>query len=98
MPSISQIAAISYPAVLAEMRKAANQWAESAAMREMERQGFVKRVSLGQTIEAPLDYQANAGADFLATDTTATSTSKTDVVTAASYSIASLSVPVTWSK
>lgn len=96
--TVSQIAAASYPAVLAEMRKAANQWAESAFMRELEKQGGIVRKSLGSQIEAPLDYRANAAAAFLANDMQATSLSKTDVITAAVYDIAELSVPVVWSK
>ena len=96
--TISQIVAVSYPAVLAEMRKAANQWAESAFMRELERQGAVERKSLGATIEAPLDYQRNPGTAFLTTDLTPTSMTKTEVLTSASYDIAEVSVPVVWSK
>jgi hypothetical protein len=96
--SISQIVAASYPAVLAEMRKPANQWAESAFLNELERQGAIKRTSLGPTIEAPIDWQRNPGTDFLATDLTSTSLTKTDVISAASYSVAELSVPVVWSK
>lgn len=96
--TISQIVAVSYPAVLAEMRKAANQWAESAFLRELEKQGAIKRESLGATIEAPLDYQRNPGAQVLVTDMAPTSLAKTEVLTAASYSIAEISVPVVWSK
>lgn len=96
--TISQIVAVSYPAVLAEMRKAANQWAESAFLRELERQGAVVRKSLGPTIEAPLDYQRNPGAAFLATDLQPTSMSKTEVLTAASFEVAEISVPIVWSK
>lgn len=96
--TISQIVAVSYPAVLAEMRKAANQWAESAFMRELERQGGIVRKSLGATIEAPLDYQRNPGTTFLATDLQATSLTKTEVITSATYAIAEVSVPVVWSK
>jgi hypothetical protein len=90
--------AVSYPAVLADKRKAANQWAESAFMRELERQGAVKRVSLGATIEAPLDYQRNPGTAILATDLQPTSLSKTEVLTSASYDIAEISAPIVWSK
>jgi hypothetical protein len=39
--TIAQIVAVSYPAVLAEMRKTHNQWAESAFMGELQKQGFV---------------------------------------------------------
>jgi hypothetical protein len=95
---IEQIVAVSYPAVLAEMRKAANQWVESAAMRELERQGAVTRVSLGDHIEAPLDYRPNPDAAILASDQDTASLLKTIVVTSASYPVAQLSVPVVWTK
>ena len=96
--TIGQIAAVSYPAVLTEMRKAANQWAESALMRELERQGAIERKSLGATIEAPLDFQRNPGTVIQATELQGLSLTKTEVVTAASYSIAEVTAPVTWSK
>lgn len=96
--SISQILAASYPAVVNEKKKPTNQWAESALLRELERQGAIKRVSFGPTIERTLDYRRNAGAAVLSTDLQPMSLTKTEVITAASYSIASVSVPVTWSK
>lgn len=96
--TIGQMAAVSYPAVLAEKRKAANQWAENALLRELEKQGGIKRENLGPTIEAPLDYQSNPGTEFLVTELTPVSLQKTEVVTSASYTPAELSVPVTWSK
>lgn len=96
--TISQIAAASYPAVLAAMRKPENQWADHAFMTELERLGALKKVSLGETIQAPLDYRRNQGGDFLASDMTPVSLVKTEVLTAADYAIAELSVPVTWSK
>ncbi len=96
--TISQIVAVSYPAVLAEMRKAQNQWAESAFMRELEKQGALERKSLGATIEAPLDYQRNPGTTFLSNELQTTSMTKTEVVSSASYDIAEVSVPIVWSK
>jgi len=96
--TIDQIVAVSYPAVLAEMRKAENQWNESAVLREMERQGAIQRVSLGDHIEAPLDYRPNPDAAILASDQDTASLLKTDVMTAASYVVAQLSVPVVWTK
>lgn len=96
--SIDQITSVSYPAVLAEMRKAENQWAENAALRELEKQGAIDRVSLGPTIECPLDYRVNPDTAILAGDQDEASLVKTDVVTAASYSVAQLSVPVVWTK
>lgn len=96
--TIGQIAAVSYPAVLAEAKKAANQWSESAFMRELERQGAIKKKSLGETIEVPLDYQRNQSAGFLANDMATTSLSKTEVLGTASYAVSSLGAQVTWSK
>ena len=80
------------------MRKGANQWAESAALREMERQGVIQRISLGATIEAPLDYRVNPDTAVLANDQDEASLVKTEIMTAASYSVAQLSVPVVWTK
>jgi hypothetical protein len=96
--SISQISAVSFPAVLAESRKAENQWAENAALREMERQGFIDKRSLGETIQAPLDYRRNPAGAFLTTSMQTVSLTKTEVITAAQYDIAELSIPVTWAK
>lgn len=96
--TIDQISAVSYPAVLAEMRKAANQWTENAALRALEKKGFIQRVSLGPTIEAPLDYRSNPDTAVLASDQDTASLLKTDVITSASYSVAQISVPVTWTK
>lgn len=96
--SIEQIAAVSYPAVLAEMRKAANQWAESAALRVLEKQGFIEHVALGANIEVPLDYRPNPDTAVLAQDQDAASLIKTEVVTSAVYDIAQINVPVTWTK
>jgi hypothetical protein len=98
MPTISQILAASYPAVLNARNKAANQFAESALLREFERQKFIQRKSLGPTIEHTLDYVRNPGTDFLASDLTTTSLSKVEVLTAAVYTPGALSVPIVWSK
>jgi hypothetical protein len=96
--TISQILAVSYAAVVNESNKPANQWAESAYLHELERQGGIKRVSLGPTIEATLDYQRNPNAVFQATDLQPVSLTKTEVLTAASYSVAELTAPMVWSK
>lgn len=95
--TIEQLASVSYPAVLAEMRNQ-NQWAENAALRELERQGAIKHISLGATIEAPLDYRPNPDAAVLAADQDTAALLKTEIVTAASFDIAQISVPVTWTK
>ncbi len=96
--TVSQILAVSYPAVLNEKRSPTNQWAESAFLREMERQGAIVKKSFGPTIEKTLDYLRNPGTDFLATDLTTTSLSKVEVLTAAVYTPGQLTVPITWSK
>lgn len=94
--SISQLLTASYAAVANSTPE--NQWAESAFMRELERQGGIKRVPGGPTIEVPLDFIQNPDLDFLATDFTPVGMDKTEVLTAASYTPAQLSVPVKWSK
>jgi len=96
--TIGQIVAVSYPAVLADQRKPANQWAESAFLREAERQGMIVRKDLGAQIEAPLDYQRNPGTVIQATDLQALSLNKTEVLTSAVYAIAEVSAPIVWSK
>lgn len=96
--TVGQIAAVSYPAVLAEMRRPTNQWAENAALKVMEKMGFIKRVSLGENIECPLDYRANPDTAVLAQDQDAASLLKTEVITSAVFDIAQLNVPVTWTK
>lgn len=96
--TIEQIAAVSYPAVLAEMRKATNQWVENAALREMEKQGVIQRIALGPTIEVPLDYRVNPDTAVLAGDQDEASLVKTEIATSASYSVAQISVPVVWTK
>lgn len=98
MALVSQIISASFAAIVAEARKAANQWVESAFMRELERQGAIERINFGSQIEAPLDYQPNPGTAFLASSLQPMSQAETEVVTSAVYSIAELSVPVTWSK
>jgi len=96
--TIEQIAAVSYPAVLAEMRKPANQWAENAALSVLERMGFIQNVSLGENIEIPVDYRSNPDTAILASDQDAASLLKTEVLTSAVFDIAQLNVPVTWTK
>lgn len=80
------------------MRQPSNQWAENAALRVLEKMGFIKRVSLGETIECPLDYRSNPDTAILAGDQDTATLLKTEVLTSASYNIAQLNVPVTWTK
>lgn len=96
--SISQITSASYNDVVNESRKPENQWAESAAMREMEKQGCIERIPGGPQIEVTLDYKRNDGAEFQTTDMQDVSVAKTDVLTAALYDPAQLSIPLVWSR
>ena len=96
--TISQISAASYPAVLAESRKPTNNWAANAALRALEKSGFIQRVALGPTIEVPVDYRSNPDTAVLVGDQDTASLVKTDVLTAASYDVAQMNVPVTWTK
>ena len=96
--SIEQITAVSYPAVIADMRKPANQWVENAALRELESSGFIQHVDLGANIEAPLDYRPNPDTAIMAGDQDTAALIKTEVITDAVYDIAQLNVPVTWTK
>jgi hypothetical protein len=95
--TIGQIATVSYPAVLADQRKPHNQWAESSYMAELERQGGIKKENFGSTIDAPLDYQRNPGTAIQVSDLAPLSTSKTEVMTSASYSPAEVVAPIVWS-
>lgn len=96
--SISQAIAVSFPKVIADKGKAANQWEESALLREMKKQGMIKSMSLGPTIELPLDFQRNQSGAFQVTDLQPLSLGKTEVLTSASYGIAELTAPIVWSK
>lgn len=95
---IEQIAAAAYPAVLAERKKPANQWAENAALRELERQGCMKALDYGENIEVPLDYRQNPDGGVMASDQEQSTLLKTEVITSAVYDIAQISYWVTWTK
>lgn len=96
--TIDQITAASYPAIVAAARKPANQWSEHSLLDEMEKQKAIVYEPFGATLEEPLDYRRNQGGDFLETDMTSTSLTKTEVLTSASYAVASIAVPITWSE
>lgn len=98
MALVAQIIAVSYNAILADKKKPSNQWAESAFLRELERQGGIDRQNLGPQIEAPLDFQRNPGAVIQTTDLQALSLAKTEVLTTALYTPAEITAPVVWSK
>jgi hypothetical protein len=90
------LVASTYDAKVNENNKGADQWSDTSALNALEEMGGVKRVAGGATPQSALDYRINSGADFLATDTTATSTSKTDILTASSPVWATLVVPANW--
>lgn len=92
----SQLVASTYDAVVNEKNKAADQWSDTSALNHLETVGGVKRVTPGATLQMTLDYRQNSGADFLLTDSTATGTGKTDVLTATAPSWATLVVPSNW--
>ena len=95
---IEQIIAASYPAVLTAMRKPANQWSQTSLMRAMEKIKAVRRKPFGPTLEETLDYRMNPNAAFLATDMTDLVLDKTEVLTAASFAVGELAVPIVWSE
>ena len=94
--NLTQLVATTFDNVVKEKGKAANQWSESAFLNHLKKKGGVKEVPGGATLELTLDFEQNSGADFLATDSTTTGTSKTEVIDAATYSFVPLVVPVNW--
>jgi hypothetical protein len=96
--TIEQMAAVSYPAVVAEMRRPANQWVENAALRVLEKNGFIQHTSLGANIEVPVDYRPNPDTAILAGDQDTAALVKTEIISTAAFDIAQLNVPVTWTK
>lgn len=97
MALIGQMLSVSYPAVLNDKRKPANQWADSTFLTKMEQMGGVRREDLGTTIDRTLDYRANPGGGFLTSDLQPLSLTKTEVITTATYDIAQIAEPITWS-
>lgn len=92
----TQLVSATYDAVVNERKKAADQWSDSSFLTHLEKIGGVQRIAGGATLQLTLDYQINSAADFLLTDSTGTGTSKTEILTAASYSLIPLVVPVNW--
>jgi hypothetical protein len=94
---VTQLVAATYDDVVNEKNKAADQWSDASALNHLEKIGGVKRIAGGPKITVTLDYRISQGLDFLATDTTATSTTKTEVLTHAEYTPIPVVVPVNWS-
>lgn len=97
MSQFSQIVAATFDKVSNEKNKADNQWSENALMNFLEKKGGLKRVGGGPKLEFTLDTVVNPDAGFLATDVSATSTTKTSVLDAASYDWALFVAPINWS-
>ncbi len=97
MSQFSQIVAATYDKVNNEKNKAANQWSENALLNFLEKKGALKRVGGGPQLEFTLDTVVNPDAAFIASDVTATSTTKTEVLDAVKYDWALCVVPVNWS-
>jgi len=95
-PPFGQLLASTYDDVVNERKKAADQWSDSSFLKTLEKLGGVKKVPGGATLQVTLDYTPNTGVDFMATDTTATATAKTTVLTAASYPYVPLVSPINW--
>jgi hypothetical protein len=93
----TQLVASTFDAVSNERNKAADNWSDSSFLKFLEKAGGIKRVDGGVTFQPTLDYQQNPGLDFMLTDMTPTSVTKTQVLTAASYTPVPVVVPVTWS-
>jgi len=91
----SQLVASTFEDVV-NQKGAADQWSDSSFLKTLEKLGGVKRVPGGSTLQVTLDYIANAGVDFMATDVTPTSTAKTSILTAASYPYVPLVSPMNW--
>src|SRR5688572_2465557 len=91
----SQDVAATFDGVNNEKNRGADQWSDTSALNSLEDMGGVKRQT-GLTPSATLDYRANSAADFLLTDTTATSTSKTEILTQTSPAWVPLVVPNNW--
>jgi hypothetical protein len=97
MSQFSQIVAATYDRVANEKNKAANQWSENALLRFLEAKGALKRVTGGPQLEFTLDTVVNPDAAFLASDVSAVSTTKTEVLDAVKYDWALFVAPINWS-
>ncbi len=96
MSQFSQIVAATFDRVSNNKNKAENQWSENAMLRYMEMKGALKRETGGPQLEFTLDTIRNPDAAFLASDMSATSTTKTEVLDAVKYDWALFVAPVTW--
>ncbi len=99
MAIIAQILASSYPKVLTEARKPFDQWSENAALKLLDKYGFVSKESLGSTIDVVLDHEATSLARIQSSAMEAfTITAESDVIGGATYAVAEVSAAAIWSK
>jgi len=96
MSQFSQIVAATFDRTSNEKNKADNQWSENPTLRFLEMKGALKRVTGGPQLEFTLDTAVNPDAAFLATDVSATSTTKTEVLDAVKYDWALFVAPINW--
>lgn len=96
MSQFSQIVAATFDRTSNEKNKADNQWSENPTLRFLEMKGALKRVTGGPQLEFTLDTAVNPDAAFLASDVSATSTSKTEVLDAVKYDWALFVAPINW--
>jgi len=99
--SVDQALAIAWPSAIADGKRPFNQWSEQALLREMDKQGMIKRMNLGESISVQIDHQANPEAKVMTADDAAvftTSVAKTEVISEAQYDIAEIVSPLAWSE
>jgi hypothetical protein len=94
--TIDQISAVSFPKIVAENKRPANQWEDRTALKLMEKMGCVERVNFGDNIEVPVDYRPNPDGGVLVADQDTSAMLKTEVLTSAVFEIAQVSYWVTW--
>jgi hypothetical protein len=95
--TFEQHLAATYDKTVLDRNKSADQWSDSSFLMGMEETGGLERVSGGDDLKLILNYRANPAAGTLATDTTLTSTTKTEVLTMVEADWAIVQAPINWS-
>jgi hypothetical protein len=99
MSIATQALAASFPAIVKDMRGGAhNQWGNNAFLKALQRKGFIEKTGIGSSIDVPLDFQANASAQVLATDFGDSGLTQTEILSAATYAPAPVSASRVWTK
>lgn len=94
--TIGQIAAASFPKVLADNKKGYDQWSDNSGLQELEKQGGIHKEALGENIEVALDYRSNPDTAVMASDQDESTLLNTEMLTAAVYDIAQARTGVVW--